>query len=87
VSQRGGLVLETDRSYAQLVNVTAENEVAKAARKLRVVPGRPEASFLMDKLTGPGPGEGRLMPYDTDGLTASQVETIRTWIKQGAGPE
>jgi hypothetical protein len=87
MSQRGGLVLEAGRSYAQLVNVPAENDAAKAVNKLRVVPGQPEKSFLMDKLTGVGPSEGRLMPSGTDGLAASQIEAIRIWIQQGARPE
>lgn len=87
LSQRGGLVLEAGRSYTQLVNVPAENDAAKAVNKLRVVPGQPEKSFLMDKLTGPGPDEGSLMPSGTDGLAASQIEVIRTWIQQGARPE
>jgi len=87
LSQRGGLVLEAGRSYAQLVNIPAENDAAKAVNKLRVVPGQPEKSFLMDKLTGPGPDEGSLMPSGTDGLAASQIEVIRTWIQQGARPE
>lgn len=86
-SQRGGLVLEDGRSYAQLVNAPAENGAARGAGKLRVVPGHPEQSFLLDKLTGPGPGEGSLMPYTGSRLSRAQVDVIRTWIRQGAKPE
>jgi len=83
-SQRGGLVLEAGRSYRQLVGVLAENEAARAKGKLRVVPGHPEQSFLLDKLTGPGPDEGRLMPDGSTGLAPAQLETIRLWIARGA---
>ena len=83
-SRRGGLVLEAGSAYAQLVGVTAENDAAKAAGKLRVVPGHPEQSFLIDKLSRLNPGEGSLMPYTGTMLPAAQVEAIRTWIRQGA---
>lgn len=86
-SQRGGLVLEAGRSYGQLVGVLAENEAARAKGALRVVPGHPEQSFLIDKLTGPGPDEGSPMPYTGTLLPGSQIEAIRTWIGQGAQPE
>lgn len=86
-SQRGGLVLEAGRSYGQLVNALAENSVARAAGKLRVVPGHPEQSFLMDKLTRPGSGEGSLMPYTGAVLPDSQIEVIHAWIQQGARAE
>ena len=54
---------------------------------LRVVPGHPERSFLIDKLTGPGPDEGSTMPYTGSLLPSSQIEVIRTWIRQGARPD
>jgi hypothetical protein len=79
--------LEAGRSYGQLVGVLAENEAARAKGALRVVFGHPEPSSLIDKLTGPGPDEGRLMPDGTAGLAAAQLEAIRTWIGQGAHPE
>jgi hypothetical protein len=86
VGQRGGLVLEEGRSYAQLVGVLAQNDAARAKGKLRVAPGHPEQSFLIDKLTAPGSGEGDAMPYTGAALPAEQIEAIRTWIKQGAAP-
>jgi hypothetical protein len=83
-AQRGGLVLEAGRSYAQLVNTPAENSAARAAGKLRVVPGHPEQSFLIDKLAGPGPDEGNPMPYTGSLLPSAQIEVIRLWITRGA---
>ena len=86
-ARRGGLVLEAGHAYAQLVNIPAENDSAKAARKLRVVPGHPEQSFLIDKLSSLKAGEGSLMPYTGNLLPASQIEAIRTWIQRGASAD
>ena len=77
-------MLEAGRSYRQLVGVLAENEAARAKGKLRVAPGHPEQSFLLDKLTGPGPDEGDVMPYTGTALPADQIEAIRQWIQRGA---
>jgi hypothetical protein len=86
-SEKGGLVLEPGKAYENLVNVQADNKVAKAAGKVRVVPGDPDASFLIQKLTRPGPGEGDLMPKRSHALPPQAVEIIREWIKAGAPPK
>ena len=77
-------MLEAGRSYGQLVGVLAKNEVARAKGRLRVVPGHPEQSFLIDKLTGPEPDEGNPMPYTGAAFPAAQLEAIRLWIARGA---
>lgn len=84
LGRRGNLVLEPGKSYSNLVNAPAENEVARAAGKIRVVPGNPEQSFLIQKLTRPGPGEGEFMPYATEGLPEDKIQLVRKWIKDGA---
>jgi hypothetical protein len=81
---KGGLILTADKAYDQLVGVAADNEAAKAKGKIRVVAGDPEASFLLQKLTGPGAGEGDLMPQRGEKLPEAQLEAIRGWIKAGA---
>ncbi len=45
-----------------------------------VVPGRPEASGLMEQVSGPKPA----MPRKEKPLTAAQVETLRAWVQAGA---
>lgn len=87
LGRRGRLVLEPGESSSNLVNVPAENEVAKAAKKVRVIPGNPDGSFLIQKLTSPGPGEGELMPYATQGLPEDKIQLLRKWIKNGAKPD
>ncbi len=84
------LDLRLSASYRQLVGIAAQ------ARKggVRVRPGDPAASFLLDKLAGTlGPREGKPMPIDPvtgapihpNPLGADYVEGIlRPWIAAGA---
>jgi hypothetical protein len=80
----GGLSLAAGASYANLFQAAPANEQAKAAGLKRITPGRPELSFLMKKLSGPGPNEGELMPRGTSGLSSIKLDAIREWIKAGA---
>ncbi len=84
LGQRGGLTLEGEDVYDHLVGVPAVNEVALARGLKLVVPGVPDSSFLLVKLTGPGDGEGDLMPYGNQGLSAQEIDAIRRWIANGA---
>ncbi len=84
LGQRGGLILEGEDVYNHLVGVPAVNEAANARGLKLVVPGKPDSSFLLVKLTGPGAGEGDLMPYGNQALGSSEIDAIRTWIANGA---
>jgi hypothetical protein len=55
---------------------------------VRVVPGDPEASFLIRKVraTEADPVIGAPMPYSYEPLTPRQIETVRLWIAEGARP-
>jgi hypothetical protein len=84
------LDLRAAAAYGQLVNHAAK------ARKgaLRVKPGDPAASFLIDKLTDSlGPQEGKSMPLDPDTgapidpspVPAAFIEdALKPWILAGA---
>jgi hypothetical protein len=86
-SQQGNLVLEEGVSYGRLVGVAPFNGAARAAGLQRVVPGDPLKSFLLIKLTGPGPGEGTRMPQGFAALSPADIEKVRSWILAGAaGP-
>lgn len=77
----GGLNLLASASYAALVNV---NSVAKPGEVL-VVPGNPDASYLVKKLEGDVSIVGRRMPRNGPPyLTEGQVLVIRRWIQEGA---
>jgi len=81
----GGLTLATGSAYANLVGVPAANPGAHAAGLLRVVPGDPDASFLLDKLTGMlTPDEGDPMPRVGGPLPAARIDLVRRWIAAGA---
>ena len=45
-----------------------------------IIPSRPDASPLLQQVAGPEPS----MPIDAEPLITSEIETIRTWILQGA---
>ncbi|HZN60115.1 MAG TPA: c-type cytochrome domain-containing protein [Planctomycetota bacterium] len=74
-----------EEAYAALVGVAPANLDALSAGYLRVDPGKPENSFLLKKLSGPGPGEGNRMPANsTSPLSDATIAAIREWILAGA---
>lgn len=81
-TRRANLDLSPGYAYASLVNVAPSTVGASA--NMRVVPGHPEESFLMTKLTRPGPNDGVIMPFGTPGLDQDTVARIREWISKGA---
>jgi hypothetical protein len=79
------LSLAPGEAYAHLVGVPPTNGVASAAGKLRVDPGAPGNSFLLDKLRGTlAPGEGVQMPFGLTPLRATEVQLVEEWILAGA---
>lgn len=81
-TDRVGLDLSPGHAYQSLVNAPVRTQGASMAT--RVVPYHPELSFLMAKLTAPGPHDGTLMPFGTNGLDQDTVARIRAWIANGA---
>lgn len=81
-SPAGEMSLERDEAHAALVEVPA----SMAAGKVRVVPGDPEASYLIEKLTAPMPAAGETMPPDAP-LEADRIELVRQWIEAGAADD
>lgn len=73
------LDLREDAAYLALVNQSS----SKDESLVLVVPGDPEASYLLNKL-GPEPTHGRQMPAGQDPLTDAEIELIRNWIAAGA---
>ena len=84
------LDLRREHAWAELVG----HESAARKGALRVQPGHPEASLLVDKLTGRlGPREGKPMPLDAttgEPIVPSPLEpgfvdgTLARWIAAGA---
>lgn len=83
-SRAGNLVLSAGSSYDQLVGRMPDNPVARQAGLQRVAPFDADSSFLLVKLTGPGPGEGARMPLNGGPLSPADINLIRDWILDGA---
>jgi hypothetical protein len=76
-----GLNLADGTSYGALVGVASRNKPGA----VRVIPGNPDGSYLVQKLEGTPGIVGERMPR-TGGpfLTAGQMLIIRRWIELGA---
>jgi len=77
-SGAGGLTLNAEQAYDQLVGVAS----TQRPEMLRVKPGAPDESYLMWKLEGHEGIEEDQMP--PGGIEAEKIEVIRTWIASGA---
>ncbi len=77
----GGLNLLSGAAYAALVGVAS---VQKPGATL-VIPGNPDASYLVQKLEGDPSITGKRMPRNGPPyLTSGQMLVIRRWIELGA---
>jgi hypothetical protein len=76
-----GLRLDEGFSYASLVNTPS----FYGGTLVRVVPGDPDASFLIQKLE-PNPSFGDRMPLTGCCLQQVTIDVIRQWIQDGAKP-
>jgi uncharacterized membrane protein len=80
---QGGLTLEPNKSYSNLVGVQS----TESSIELRVKAGAPDQSYLLAKLNGTqvqAGGSGVQMPYGAAPLTQAQTNLIQQWISQGA---
>ncbi|MBI1816803.1 MAG: hypothetical protein HYR72_17630 [Deltaproteobacteria bacterium] len=85
VGRAGNLVLEEGQSWDSLVNVSPSNPVAAADGWMRVMPSRPDSSFLLAKVADNlAAGQGQSMPWGAALLTTETVDVIRAWIVAGA---
>ena len=74
-----GLRLDPGFSAGNLINVPSPRD----SNLIRVVPGNPDASFLIQKLDGTQT-LGDRMPDGGPYLTTATVNVIRQWIQDGA---
>jgi len=85
-----------EATYAEWVNHSGfdhcapngDGIVAPTPDKIRVVPGDPDSSMVIKKLTDPwemcGIFSGHMPPAPADRLPADQIDRIRAWIAAGA---
>ena len=76
---QAGLDLRSPQSHGNLVNVTSP-----ISDVVYVVPGNPDASYLIHKLDGRDGIIGSRMPQLGDPLPAELLELVRSWIQAGA---
>lgn len=60
------------------------NAKSLLSSKRRVLPGSPDDSFLVEKIAQDKPSAGEAMPLHYARLDASEVDTLRRWIADGA---
>jgi hypothetical protein len=75
-----GLSLEPAVAYNNLVSVPSRQKPTL----MRVVPGDPDASYLIHKLEGRADIVGTPMPRGDVRLTEGQILVIKRWIALGA---
>ncbi len=90
-SQTAGALLSlvADSAYNQLLYThPIQNFIGAAQYKALVVPGKPDSSFLVEKLTDPALNpnnpEGDRMPSRLNALPQNQIDAIISWIRRGA---
>jgi hypothetical protein len=85
-TRQQNLVLESGNLYnpaTGLVNVSS----LEAPGRLRVAPGRPELSYMINKLEGTqnqAGGKGDRMPRGGPYLSGDTIQVIKDWINEGA---
>ncbi len=79
--RRSGLRLDAANSYALLVGIAS----GERPNLLRVAPGDPNNSYLIQKLEGTA-GIGERMPAGLPALPQADIDVIRQWITDGAQP-
>ncbi|MCE0917373.1 MULTISPECIES: hypothetical protein [unclassified Pseudomonas] len=76
------LVLQRGSAYRQLVGIASVQSTLK-----RVVPGDPQASYLLHKLTGDQlsvGGKGVAMPFGQAQADTQLIQAVQAWIASGA---
>ncbi|MBW2307677.1 MAG: hypothetical protein JRG73_12165 [Deltaproteobacteria bacterium] len=84
-TQAAGLNLSSGSAFGDLVNVPS----AEVPGLLRVAPGDPEASYLVNKIRGTAGMVGGVdtrMPLGQAPLSDEEINTIVQWIETGAEP-
>ena len=74
-----GLRLDAGNSFAMLVNVAS----TQVPTVLRVIPGDPQNSYLVQKIEGRAAVGGR-MPLGRAALPQASIDLVRSWIAAGA---
>jgi len=74
------MALDHDSAYDAIVNVASPRKTGA----LRIVPGNPDASYLVQKVEGASGIVGVRMPQGGPYLSDGQIMILRRWIQLGA---
>jgi len=75
----GPMALVSGQSYLSLLNTATEKPAAK-----RVLPLKPDQSYIIEKLTVEMPTDGERMPKGAEPLCNEEIKVIQKWIALGA---
>jgi hypothetical protein len=79
------LTLLPGEAHGNLVGVMPDNLTARVAGKLRVDPGNPGNSYILDKLRGDlAVNEGERMPRGLPKIPGKEIALVEAWIAAGA---
>lgn len=76
----GGFSLDHDVAYDNIVRVASNRKTGA----IRIVPGDPESSYLVQKVEGAQGIVGVRMPFGGPYLSDGQILILRRWIELGA---
>jgi hypothetical protein len=76
----GGMSLDHNVAYDSIVGVASSRKTGA----IRIVPGDPEASYLVQKVEGASGIVGVRMPQGGPYLSDGQILILRRWIQLGA---
>jgi hypothetical protein len=80
----GGLAItDAASTYAALVEVAAMGMACGPTGAVRVVPGDPDGSLIVQKIEGTQ-SCGAAMPKDLPSLSQADIDRVRAWILDGA---
>lgn len=79
-SPQRGLDLSAGNAYANIVNVKSQ----EIPYLYRVKPSNSDSSYLYMKITGASGITGARMPYLRPQLSQTDIQTVQSWINQGA---
>lgn len=78
---------EAAREGELRLDMAADRNDAESAAARAIVPGKPEDSELIKRITSDDPDEKMPPPDSGHSLTKQQIETLRQWIAEGANYE
>ena len=83
-NEEGHPVAGLDLSESNMPGSTIAVRSHQLTDTFLVNPGRPDASYVVEKIVMDSPSRGKRMPRDMPPLSDEEIETIRDWVLGGA---